>query len=81
MSDFESYEVIDFAMDPRFQLWARQEGGNGLNVWQEWAAGRAEKLQMIEDARRLIQVMDAGQQPLSAQEIALEWKKLEDLLW
>lgn len=80
MSDFESYEVIDFAMDARFQRWVRKESTGEEGFWYQWAAGRPERKQILEEATRLVQVLDAGKESIEKSELEKQWEILQQLI-
>ncbi len=80
MPDFDAYEVMDFVMSPRFQVWVRKENEADEQFWEEWLSERPEKQETLEEAARLVQVLDAGQRPLTENEVALQWERFQRLL-
>ena len=67
-------------MSPRFQVWVRKENEEDEQFWEEWLAERPEKQETLEEAARLVQVLDAGQRPLTEKEVALQWEMFQRLL-
>lgn len=80
MLDYESYERMDFAMDPRFQNWVRRTHDEDTAFWEAWITRHPAKMEEVEEAIRLVHVLDSSQDSLSKEEVENQWHKLQPFL-
>ncbi len=77
MLDYESYERMDFAMNPHFQNWVRRTHDEDTAFWEAWISKHPAKMEEVEEAIRLVQVLDSNQDSLSKEEVENQWQKLQ----
>lgn len=70
---YNTYTVADFVNDEYFQQWVLAPETMADTFWNNWLAAHPEKAEMVQEARKLIQLMAAGQEPLPQADVDRMW--------
>jgi transmembrane sensor len=74
---YEKYSIDDFVADESFQRWVTGSHAEDMLQWDNWIASHPHKKETIEEARRLVLLMNFKSHSLPDTQISGLWQQME----
>lgn len=74
--DYTQFTALDFAQEPSFIRWVRQQDEQASRFWQDWLLQHPEQATLIADARRLVQALRVKEQEPPAAQLEQLWQRI-----
>lgn len=71
-----NYGVADFIQDEYFLLWVLNPDAMTINFWENWLADHPDKREVVDKSKRLVLLMNVGDDKLSDQDFDLMWRNI-----
>lgn len=84
IDQYYEFTAEDFANDPSFFSWVTEPSKNTEDYWQGWLAQHPEKTGIIEEAKRLIKLIQVKEEEIPQSKIDDLWNRIDsrtDNLW
>jgi transmembrane sensor len=75
---YDNYGVADFAKDPFFQRWVIAPDTETDRFWSEWLHENPDKQFVIEEAKRIIQVLGFTTDTHLTEKLLATWERVDD---
>lgn len=73
---YVEYDINDFASDEYFQTWVWGTDAMTDNFWQQWLLSHPEKKGTVQQAKKLVLMMDLNQEELSDSQFDTMWQHI-----
>lgn len=77
LRDFSEYTVADFVGDPFFRDWVLRPDSDHEEFWQEWCQLHPEKVEIIDEARRLLFNLGLPHYQLPESAVSTLWSAIQ----
>jgi transmembrane sensor len=79
--DLSNYSVKDFVMNESFQKWTLEPDLEGKAFWENWLNERPEKIELIAEARSIIESLKASYERTLDGELDEVWLRITESIY
>lgn len=76
-TNFTNFTVPDFAQEPSFINWVRSRDEGATRFWEQWMAENPDRLEEIDQARRLVLALTVKEEGIPEERIQSIWGRID----